>query len=137
MQNSIRIDENSCHLSNRCGSHTVTGSDKQIRRSGEIRTGLSLLRIEVVACFIAVLAKRSSWKSIAAFAALPFASVTGFQKRRIQMRHELERKSLMSDFRPGDALPSKPARRNTMLAVAGTIALGLLLFAVAAVADDE
>jgi Di-haem cytochrome c peroxidase len=61
----------------------------------------------------------------------------GFHTRRIQMRHELERKSIMSDFRPGNALPSKPARRNTMLAVAGTITFVVLLFAVAAVADDE
>jgi hypothetical protein len=58
-------------------------------------------------------------------------------KEKIQMRHETDPKSLLSDFRQGDALPSKPARRNTMLAVAGAITLVVLLFGVAAVADDE
>ena len=53
------------------------------------------------------------------------------------MRNELERKSLMSDFRPGDALPSRPTRRNAMLAVAGAITTVLLSFGVAAVADDD
>jgi len=53
------------------------------------------------------------------------------------MRHELERKSLMSDFRPGDAPPSRPTRRNAVLAVASMITAVLLFFAVAAVADDE
>ena len=53
------------------------------------------------------------------------------------MRHEFKKKSSVSGFRPGDALPSKPARRNTMLAVAGIITLVLMLFTVGAVADDE
>jgi cytochrome c peroxidase len=53
------------------------------------------------------------------------------------MRHEIERKSSMSEFRPGDALPSRPIRRNAIFAVAGTMAAFLLLFGVAALADDE
>jgi hypothetical protein len=53
------------------------------------------------------------------------------------MRHEFERKSLMSDSRPGDALPSRPTRRNAMLAVAGTITVVLLFFGVAAADDSD
>jgi hypothetical protein len=53
------------------------------------------------------------------------------------MRHELEKKSLMSEFRPGDVLPSRPTRRNAMLAVAGAITAVLLFFGVVAAADDE
>jgi Di-haem cytochrome c peroxidase len=53
------------------------------------------------------------------------------------MRRELENENSMSDSRPGDAPLSRPTRRNTILAIAGTMAAFLLLFAVAAVADDD
>jgi cytochrome c peroxidase len=53
------------------------------------------------------------------------------------MRSESERQYAMPAYRPGDAPPSRPARRNTVLAIAGTMAAFLLVFGVAAVADDD
>lgn len=53
------------------------------------------------------------------------------------MRRELENENSMSDSRPGDAAPSRPTRPNAILAIAGAMAAFLLLFAVAAVADDD
>src|SRR6516162_8746152 len=68
---------------------------------------------------------------------MPFDLYPVSYQEKTQMRHDVERKSFMSDFRPGDAPPSRPTRRNAMLAVAGTITAVLLLFGVAAVADDD
>jgi len=53
------------------------------------------------------------------------------------MRHEMERKSLTSDFRPGNALPSRPTRRNALLALASTMAAFLLSLSVVAADDDN
>ena len=54
------------------------------------------------------------------------------------MRSESERQCQMSVYRPGNAPPSRPNRRNVLLGtVACAMAAVLLLFGVAAVADDD
>lgn len=53
------------------------------------------------------------------------------------MRHEPEKKFPMSDFRPGDAPPSRPTRRYRVLTATMAIMAILLPFGITAVADDD